>query len=46
MAGLDQRAAHRKALFDTEMPYAHKVEKSRKAYSRKPKHRNKGDFDV
>lgn len=44
VAALDQRTAHRKALFSAEMPYARKVEKSRKAYSRNPKHRNKGDF--
>jgi hypothetical protein len=45
MEGLDKRKPHRIALFDKDLPYGHKVEKSRKAYVRKPKHR-KGDFDA
>ena len=38
-----QQRAHR-ALFDRDLPFQPKVEKCRKAYVRKPKHRNKGDF--
>lgn len=38
--------AHR-ALFDHELPFQHRVEKSSKSeYRRKPKHRNKGDYDA
>ena len=40
VARLDLRKPHRKALFDKELPYAHKVEKSSIAYIRKPKHAN------
>jgi hypothetical protein len=39
------KARFHKALFDNELPFQPKVEKSRKAYVRKPKHR-KGDFDA
>lgn len=39
------KARMHKALFDDQLPFQPKVEKSRKAYVRKPKHR-KGDFDA
>lgn len=40
------KARMHKALFDPELPFQPKVEKSaKKAYVRKPKHR-KGDFDA
>ena len=32
-----------RALFDKELPFQPKVEKSRKAYVRNQKHRNKGN---
>lgn len=37
--------AHR-ALFDRELPFRPKVEKSSKLYQRQPKHRNKGVNDA
>ncbi len=41
-----KRRSHR-ALFDQELPFYPRVEKSSKQqYQRKPKHRNKGDFDA
>jgi len=42
---LPKRRAHR-ALFDQDLPFRHRVEKSPKAYQRKPKHPNKGDNDA
>lgn len=35
-----------RALFDQDLPFRHRVEKSPKAYQRKPKHPNKGDQDA
>jgi len=40
-----KRRSHR-ALFDRELPFRPRVEKSSKAFQRKPKHRNKGDHDA
>lgn len=37
------KARVHKALFDKELPFQPKVEKSRKAYVRNQKHRNKGN---
>lgn len=42
---LPKQRMHR-ALFDRELPFRPKVEKSSKQYVRKPKHRNKGDNDA
>jgi len=34
-----------KALFDDELPFKHRIEKSKKGqYNRRPKHRNDVDF--
>jgi stalled ribosome alternative rescue factor ArfA len=35
-----------RALFDQDLPFRPKVEKSPKQYQRKPKHRNQGENDV
>ena len=40
------KARNHRALFDRDLPFQPKVEKSVKEYRRKPKHRNKGDFDA
>ena len=40
-----KRRAHR-ALFDNELPFRSKVEKSIKQYRRQPKHRKSGEMYV
>lgn len=40
-----KRRSHR-ALFDRELPFQPRVEKSSKLYQRQPKHRNKGVNDA
>lgn len=42
---LPKRRAHR-ALFDRDLPFRGRVEKSPKSFQRNPKHRNKGDHDA
>jgi len=40
---IKKRSAHHYALFKDDLPFGHKVERDRTKYTRKQKHKNKGE---